>query len=148
MTNKSSLKRTMLALGEEKLAYSEREYAAYLGGSLRERSEPAEHGQSSQDFGSAEIAQSFEGPIHTYIEALDEIRRIDFGAKSEVGEGAAVRFNGRWYVVAASTVAFECDGVTYMGISKQAPIYAAIEGKSKGQTFTFGGRTIEIEEVC
>jgi hypothetical protein len=146
--NKALLKTTMLNLATERLAYSERAYADYLHRSARDQGEVGDHGDGSQQFGDAEIAQAFECPLHTHTEALDILRAIDFGPKQEVVEGAAVCFNGRWFVVAIATTEFVCDGITYMGISRQAPIFEAMQGKAAGDVFEFNGREIRIEAVA
>jgi transcription elongation GreA/GreB family factor len=148
MTDKTLLKNTMLGLEAEKLAYSEQAYAAFLSGSARDYSEAADHGQISQESNDAELAQGFEGPIHTLEEAMVKLRAIDFSAKTEVEEGAAVRFGGNWFVIAVATAEFDCDGITYMGISKDAPIFKAMEGKSAGEKFEFNGRKMKIEAVA
>ena len=61
--------------------------------------------------------------------------------------GAIVRFGGHHFVIAVSTGKFLCDGSEVMGISTQAPIYAEIEGKRSGDSFTFNGRELVIEDV-
>jgi hypothetical protein len=147
MIDKTLLKKTILSLEADKLAYSERAHAEYLQGAKRDTTEPFEHGEASQEYESADIAQSFEGSIHSYGDAIDAVERIDFGPKTEVAEGAALRLSGRWYVIAVSTSAFDCAGVAYMGISTDAPIYSAIEGRRRGDSVSFGGRNLEVEEV-
>lgn len=146
--SKAHLKDIMLNLEAKKLAYSEQEYKQYLVGAARDRSEPSDHDSNSQEFESSEIAASFECPIHTYEEALAELKRIDFGPKTEVTEGATVRFNGRWFVIAVATENFVSAGTNYMGISTKAPIYSAIEGKSAGDEAVFNGKTFKIEQVA
>jgi len=78
---------------------------------------------------------------------LATLRGIDFGPKNEVGPGAAVRLDGRWFVVAVATNAFDCAGRTFMGISTQAPIYAAIAGAAAGDLVDFRGRQLSVESV-
>jgi hypothetical protein len=148
MTDKTLLKNTMLDLETERLAYSERAYADYLCRSARDQSQAGDHGQDSQQFEDAEIAQAFECPIETHQEALAKLRHIDFGPKSEVREGAAVRFNDRWFVIAIATEEFTCDGIAYMGISSQAPIFEAMQGKAAGDVFEFNRRKIRVEAVA
>ncbi|URI12078.1 GreA/GreB family elongation factor (plasmid) [Aquincola tertiaricarbonis] len=147
MSDKNHLKQTMLSLTAEQLRFAEGAYAQYLAGAAGRGDEPGDADASSQAFNSGLLAASFECPIHTYEEALAALRRIDFESKDEVGEGAAVKIDGRWFVVGVATSAFQCDGKTYMGISPQAPIYAALAGLGSGDTAEFNGRTIKIEDV-
>jgi hypothetical protein len=138
----------MLNLAAERLTYSERAYAHYLCRSAHDQSEAVDRGQVSQQFGDAEVAQGFECPLHTHAEALATLRAIDFGPKQEVVEGAVVCFSGRWFVVAIATTEFACGRLTYMGISRQAPIFEAMRGKAAGDIFEFNGREIRIEAVA
>ena len=64
-----------------------------------------------------------------------------------VEEGAIVKFGERYFVVSVSTARFECDGESFMGISPQAPIYQAMEGKRSGETFVYGGRQFDIQAL-
>ena len=148
MSDKTLLQATMLNLEAERLAYSERAYAEYLQASGRDASESIDHDQSAQKFSDADMAEAFESTLHSHAEALEKLHKIDFSAKSVAELGAAVRFGGRWFVVAVATAAFTCDGLTYMGISEEAPIFKAMQGKSMGETFEFNGRELELEAVA
>ncbi len=75
------------------------------------------------------------------------MRQIDFGPRDSVEKGAVVRIDGRWFVVAVASDAFECDGNTYMGISTKAPIYAAIADARAGDVVNFRQRDLHIDEV-
>jgi hypothetical protein len=148
MRDKAFFRNTILSLEAEKLNFSQEAYIDYLKGTARDTGEPTDHDGASHRVSDAELAEGFECPLHTHAEALAKLQRIDFGPKSEVEEGALVRFGGQWFVVAVSTSEFACDGVNYIGISTQAPIYCAIEGKRAGDTFEFRGRRIHIEDVA
>lgn len=148
MRDKAFFRNTMLSLEVEKLGYSRQAYVKYLSGTVRDNSVPTAHDDISHGVSDAELAEAFECPLHTHIEALATLQRIDFGPKTKVEEGALVRFSGRWFVVAVPTTEFACDGVNYVGISTQAPIYDAIKGKRTGDIFEFRGRCICIEDVA
>lgn len=145
--NKVFLKNTMLSLEVEGLGYTKRAYSEYLHGSARDYSEPVDQDQFSHEFNDAELAQAFECPLHGHSEAIAKLNKIDFGAKTEVEEGAAVRFGGRWFVIAVATSAFDYDGTSFIGMSKDAPIFTAIEGKRAGELFEFDGKEMRIEAV-
>lgn len=147
MSDKTHLKTTMLSLKAEELRFAESAYEQYLAGAAGRGGEAADADASSHAHNSGVLAQSFECPIHTHEEALEALKQIDFGPKNEVTEGAVVRINGRSFVIAVATAAFECAGQTYMGISPQAPIYSAIAGASAGDRVSFNGREIIIERV-
>lgn len=148
MLSKISLQATIRNLQEAQLRQSRDAYAAYLAGARRDRTEPADQDQASQEFGNAELAESFEGSTRTYEVALEHLQSIDFGPKSRVQEGAAVQVDGRWYVMGVATQAFICNGLAYMGISMDAPIYKALEGAVAGDVVTFRGRDWKIQAVA
>jgi hypothetical protein len=72
---------------------------------------------------------------------------LDFGPKTEVGPGAAVRIGDRFLVVGVSTGEFTCQGQKFVGISQAAPIYEALEGKKAGEVCEFRGRKMKVAEV-
>jgi hypothetical protein len=148
MLSKTSLQTTIRSLQEAQLRQSRDAYAAYLAGARRDRTEPADQDQASQEFGNAELAEYFEGPTRTHEAALKRLQSIDFAPKSRVKEGAAVQVNDRWYVVGVATQAFVCDGQTYMGISTEAPIYRALEGAMAGDNIEFRERVWKIQAVA
>jgi hypothetical protein len=76
---------------------------------------------------------------------LTRIENLDFGAKDAVAPGALVGFDGARYVVGVVAAAFDCDGVTYEGLSVDSPIYASLEGLQLGDTFSFAGHEHRID---
>lgn len=85
MLNKPSLQSTLLSLESAQLQQSRQAYAEYLQQARRDRTEPTDHDQASQEFANAEIAEYFEGPVRSYEAAMKRLQGIDFGPKSEVG---------------------------------------------------------------
>jgi hypothetical protein len=148
MLSKTSLQATIRNPQEAQLRQSRDAYASYLAGARRDRTEPTDPDQASQEFGNAELAEYFEGPARTYEAALQRLQSIDFGPKSHVEEGAAVQVDDRWFVVGIATQAFVCDGLTYMGISTDAPIYKALEGAVAGEAVAFRGRDLKVQAIA
>lgn len=147
MSNKTHLRQTMLDLAEGRLRFAEQTYAQYLVGAAGRGDEPSESDAASRAVNNAALAQAFECPIHDHQGALEVLRQIDFGPRDSVETGAVVRIDGRWFVIAVASDAFQCDGNTYMGISTQAPIYAAIADARAGDVVSFRQRELHIEEV-
>lgn len=145
--NKSAVKETMLALSASELEHAREHYEQFLASARLDRSEPIETDERAQAETASELAEAFEQPVHDYETKIDRLRAIDFGPKSEVGEGAIVTVGARHFVIAVSTARFEHEGVELIGISTQAPIYKAMEGKEAGDDCTFNGRTLTIDEV-
>ena len=148
MIDKEELKAALLALEANEVSRSETAYWEYLSDSVHDAGEATDADERSQQFESAEIAQSFESSIHLYSDAIEKIRQIDFGPKHCVEEGAAVCVNGRWLVVAVSTERFNVGKSRFMGISTSAPLYKWIEGKMAGEWVSFRGKELRIEGVA
>lgn len=78
-------------------------------------------------------------------EDVERIEQLDVSPKSSVEPGAIVGFDGSRYLVGVVAVDFDCDGVTYQGISADSPIFEVLEGVALGDTFTFRERTHTID---
>jgi transcription elongation GreA/GreB family factor len=65
----------------------------------------------------------------------------------EVTIGSVVITNERNFFTGGSVAPFEVDGVDYLGISPEAPIYKVLEGKKAGDTVEFREVMYEIKEV-
>jgi hypothetical protein len=95
----------------------------------------------------SDLAAAFDHPVHTHHAKIDAIENADFSLTDTVRPGAVVSFNGKHFVVIVSTSKFDCDGTTYMGISTQSPIYKAMEGLQAGDTFSFNGQEMTLDDV-
>jgi hypothetical protein len=148
MISKSALRESMLALEKEKLSFSEKAYAEYLGSAKRDSGEPQDHHEFSVEFAESEVAQAFETTLHSHIDAISKLRTIDFSPKTVVEEGAIIFLRDRWFVIAVATTQFDCDGTPFMGISTDAPLFKAMEGKGPDDWFTWAGKEFRISVVA
>ncbi|MFK4495656.1 hypothetical protein [Dermacoccus sp. GAS27A] len=98
------------------------------------------------------------GAMHDMHDMLQEVdktqQRIVETAKAltttacdVVKPGAVISFGGEHFVVGVATDEFTSGGTTYLGISPDAPIYAAIEGKRAEDTFEFNGTMLTLDDV-
>lgn len=147
MIDKKSLRETMLALTGKDLEQAQHKYEQFLARARVERDEPVLRDEQAQAASAAELAEAFEDSAHDYDEKLRVLEHIDFGPKTDVQEGAVVRLDSGYLVVAVSTGAFEHDGHRFVGISTGAPIYQVLDGMRAGETAEFNGRTLHIHEV-
>jgi hypothetical protein len=145
--DKERVKQTMLELEQHQFEASEDTYLQYVSSARLDRSEPIENDELAQGAFARDLSEAFDEPVHAHEEKIERLRRIDFGPKSVVEEGAIIKVAGRQFVVAVATDRFTCDGNELMGISTAAPLYAAVEGKRAGETARFKGRDIKIEAV-
>ena len=145
--DKERVKQTMLELEQQQFDTSRDAYLGYVSSARLNRTEPIENDELAQAAFARDLSEAFDEPLHAHADKIAKLRQIDFGPKSTVEEGAIVRVAGRQFVVAVATDRFSCDDQELMGISAQAPVYAAIEGRRAGETCSFNGRDIEIEAV-
>lgn len=97
-----------------------------------------------------------EGELHGLLGAardqqradLDLIDGLDFGPTDVVRPGAIISFDGDSYVVGVVAEAFDCDGVTYEGISADSPLFPVIAGLGIGDQFAFNGTVHRLDLVC
>jgi hypothetical protein len=72
---------------------------------------------------------------------------IDFAPTSDIQPGAIVVLDDNHYVVGVVSSPFECEGVTYEGMTTDAPLYDALKGLHTGDTFTFAATEHRIDSV-
>ena len=94
------------------------------------------------------------GAMHDMLQEVDKTQqRIVKTAKAlttacdVVKPGAVISFGGEHFVVGVATDEFTSGGTTYLGISPDAPIYAAIEGKRAEDTFEFNSTMLTLDDV-
>ena len=137
----------MLALTTTELEHATHNYLQFLKGTRLIPSEPIDLDEIAQAKLHAELAESFEQPVHAAEEKLKAIDAMNFGKKTKVETGAVVCVDGRHFVIGVSTGRFRCEGVEMMGLSQAAPFYLAIAGLSEGDIAELHGREIKIGSV-
>ena len=145
--NKDHIRETMLSLETSALHSARDNYLDYVSTARLDRSEPIENDEHAQAEIASDLAEALDDTLHDYDDKLEKLEMIDFGPKSAVSEGAVVKLSGRYFVIAVSTSKFSCRGRELMGISTMAPIFKAIEGARAGDTVTFNGKNVTVEEV-
>ncbi|MFP4621403.1 MAG: hypothetical protein ACLFM7_08835 [Bacteroidales bacterium] len=76
------------------------------------------------------------------------LKKVSFdGIEDKVEFGAVVITDKHNMFVALGLGKIEVDGETYFVISKDVPIYKAMEGLQKGDTFEFNNMKFEIKDV-
>lgn len=137
----------LMSLEEAELAAAIAHYESYLRDARLDDREAHDKDDIADARESADLAAAFDHPVHAHHAKIDAIENTDFSLTDTVRPGAVVSFNNRHFVVIVSTVKFDCNGETYMGISTQSPIYKAMEGLRSGESFTFNGREITLDDV-
>ncbi|MGV2495339.1 hypothetical protein [Pelagerythrobacter aerophilus] len=144
---KQRVKQTMLDLEQQQFNASREAYLAYVSSARLDRSEPIENDEQAQAEFASDLSEAFDQPVHAHADKIAKLQLIDFGPKTKVEEGAIVKIGNRYFVIAVATDRFVCDREEFMGVSVQAPLFQAIEGKSAGDACTFNGRTFVVEAV-
>lgn len=145
--NKDCVRETMLALTKDELEHASDKYARFLAGARVDSNEPIEIDEQAQAKWQADLAESFEQPVHSAEEKLAALGNLDFGPKAIVEPGAIVCIDGRHFVIGVSTGRFTCEGTELMGLSPKAPFYEAIEGLAAGDDAEFRGREFEVRAI-
>lgn len=144
---KADLLAHMLTLESEALQSAREHYEDFLKDSRLATNEPHERDEMAAARMAADLAHGFDDPIHDHEAKIAALKAMTFGENTEVGPGAVVTLNGRHFIVAVSTRRFDCGGETYMGISRESPIYKKMAGLKLGDTFEQNGVEMEVEDL-
>jgi len=142
---KRRVKDVLLAQAEAALRSSRGGIAEQDSAAMLDADVPDSVDDLSQSGEAGDMGELLETVEDRQKEILTRIEGLDFGPKTAVAPGALVGFGGTRFVVGVVAAEFECDGVTYEGLSSDSPIYAALEGLRLGDTFTFGGHDHRID---
>jgi hypothetical protein len=145
--DKQRVKQTMLDLEQQHFNASREQYQAFVASARLDRTEPIENDELAQAEFASDLSEAFDQPVHAHADKIARLRQIDFGPKDTVEEGAIVKLMNRHFVIGVATDRFVCDGTELMGVSVQAPLFRAVEGKSAGDACTFNGRDFTVDLV-
>lgn len=101
----------------------------------------------SQADAAGDLNRMFEQIDATQQARIDAAKALDMSPTSTVAPGAVVVLDGSSYVVGVPTDQFTSGGVSYAGISTDAPLYEQLKGRSAGESVTFNGTTSTIDAV-
>lgn len=144
---KASLRARMLTLEASELTVAKEHYAHFMADAKLSGREQHDNSDIAEARENADLAAAFDHPVKDHHAKIDVLENLDFTLTDQVQPGAVVAFGGRHVVVAVSTAQFEHEGVRYMGISPQSPIYQAMDGLAAGESFVFHGKDVVIDDV-
>ena len=101
----------------------------------------------SQSDAAADLGGLYERVGERQHSAVARAQSLDFDPATEVGPGAIVVLDDDHYVVGVVSSPFDCDGVTYEGMTTDAPLYSAIKGLRAGDSFTFDATEHHVDAV-
>ncbi|MEN0062866.1 MAG: hypothetical protein AAGA48_12000 [Myxococcota bacterium] len=148
--NKLVLKNKMLELEAEVIATAEQSYQMWLNEVRIDRDMTVEEDDLAQSATNTNIAEQYEHQVHDHQHHIDLIEATPFEPRDVVEPGAIVKLEGseRCLIIAAPTAAFECEGITFLGVSPHAPIILAMAGLEQGDSFDFQGREHTIALIA
>lgn len=144
---KQAVQDRLLALESDELTSAREHLEAHIKDSILDEREVRDTDDLTSSNEQVELASAFSHPVTTHEAKVDVIENTDFALTDAVKPGAVVVVDGRHFIVAVSTRRFDVDGVTYMGISQESPIYKAMEGLKAGESFSLNGKEVEVEDV-
>ncbi len=98
--------------------------------------------------GKTEMMRIYEKELNFSTADLDYLKELNATTENtKVEPGALVFTKQLVFYVAISTEKFEIEGDTVVGISARAPIYKAMLGLAKGESFKFNEAEYLIEEL-
>lgn len=99
-----------------------------------------------QDVASDKL-KSVEIQLNKAEEELKTVQNITLESLSSVLPGAAVITDTLNFYISISSHRFEYNSMEFIGLATDAPIYAFMRGKKKGDAFKFGKTEYVIKEV-
>lgn len=144
---KATLRDRMLSLEAEELTAAKEHYERFVKDAQLDLREHYDNSEIAEARENADLAAAFDHPVKDHHSKIDALENLDFSMTDKVGPGAVVSFGGRHVVISVSTATFDHDGVSYMGISPQSPIYQAMKGLEEGDSFMFHGKEVVVDEV-
>lgn len=144
---KATLRDRLLSLETAELSTAKEHYQRFMADAKLDGREQHDNSDIAEARENADLAAAFDHPVKDHHSKIDILENLDFSETKIVCPGAVVQFDGRRVIVAVSTAQFDHDGLNYIGISPQSPIYKAMEGLKVGDVFEFNGQEVKIDEV-
>ncbi len=111
-------------------------------------SEQHDSGAQSMSQDTEEQASLMGEQLQMLNEEMEKLQRISPDEVHDVVHlGSVVITEQQRFFVSVSIERFKCSGVEYFGVSTKAPIYKAMEGKAKGESFELNGRNFKILDL-
>jgi len=144
---KQRVKAALVARAHEALAALETQVSDDKAATVISEDDTYQDDDLSQADEAGDLGALFEQSVDRQKAHLATLEALDFSPTDTVRPGAIVAFGGSSYVVGVVADEFEVDGVTYEGISADAPVADQIAGLKAGDSFTFNGQTHALDTV-
>lgn len=145
--DKDAIKNRMLALEHAELDHALEAHDSFRQDSHLSDRETHDRDDEAMARMNADLAHSFDHPVHEHKAKITLISKTDFGPKTTAERGAVVRFGGNHYVIVTSTQRFRVGEIELMGISLDSPAFRAMKGLGAGDIFSLNGREFTLDHV-
>lgn len=147
MARKTAVRNKMLALEQAELDFAEEKHERFTEEALLDDRDNWDKDDMALSRIAADQAAALDHPVFVHAAKIEALQEMSFALRDRVERGTIVVIDGRNFVVAVSTSKFECDGITYLGISENSPIFRAMAGLKKGDSFELNGKNLVIDDV-
>ena len=111
---------------------------------LHETASQSEHSRVAD----VELLDRFGDQLERLESQLLGLQRLDPHAQMDVIDvGAVVSTDHRNFIIGPSIEEFQVDGRTFQGLTPEAPLFAALRGKQKGDHVVFSGTAYNVLDV-
>lgn len=145
--DKNKLKETLLHMQEELIAELTEKVSTTHSMVDLDEGDTMDPEDFSHQYESGELEELIKIQLRKAKLNKDLLQEMDFSPKSRATDGAFVVTNNLNIIVGFPATPFDFEGYHIVGISKDAPLYPFIEGKSEGATFDYAGRNYEIKNI-
>ncbi|MGF7230159.1 hypothetical protein [Arachidicoccus sp.] len=145
--DKVTLKATLIKAQQETLKHLREEYASYQSGGNLNLEDVRDADDNSHREQTEEYLQALQRQILQRNDEIEMLRKLDFGSKGIVSEGAVALVNGQYYIIGIPACQFDLEGKHFVAMSPDAPFYQALMDKKQNDSFVFNDKTFMIESI-
>ncbi|MCY2685874.1 hypothetical protein [Salinimicrobium sp. TH3] len=106
-------------------------------------------GQGGFNSGSSEMIENLDRELNFVLKEMDllQILKENLGIKDRVALGSIVETDKATFFPSVSIENFDVNGKSFLGISRDSPIFQEMTGKKKGESFRFGDQEYFIVDL-
>jgi len=137
----------LIELNNKEIEALEKSHQIYAEGADLDEESTLELDDFAQQSQSTDSARNIQKRINQLKDGLEDFKSIRPEFENQIGEGNIVFTDKLNFVIGLAVKEFEMESEKFIGISKEAPIFKALEGKSVGDKVEFNGISYSIKEV-
>lgn len=103
--------------------------------------------ERSQQGEATDLSARMQEPLIAIENTISSLKQFKDASKNDAGNGAIVETDTHFFIMGAAVPPMDVDGKKVAGITLDAPAYAELEGKKKGDSFNLGDTEYRILNV-